>query len=128
MIYVDTSVALAQLLAEDRFPEPGFWNQELASSRLLEYELWTGLHRRRLGATHGEAAQTLIQSLAMVELSREVLRRAIEPFNVPVRTLDALHLATLEFLGAQGIEIRLATYDERLSRAAEACGIELASC
>ena len=128
MIYVDTSVALAQLLAEDRYPETGFWKQALVSSRLLEYELWTGLHRRGLGRSHGEAAQMLIQSLAIAELSREVLRRAIEPFPVPVRTLDALHLATLEFLGQQGIEIRLATYDDRLARAAEACEIELASC
>jgi predicted nucleic acid-binding protein len=128
MIYVDTSVVLAQLLAEDRYPETGFWKQELVSSRLLEYELWTGLHRRRWGRSHGEAAQTLVQSLAIVELSREVLRRAIEPFKVPVRTLDALHLATLEFLGERGVEICLATYDLRLGRAAEACGIELAAC
>lgn len=128
MIYVDTSVALAQLLAEDRHPEKAFWKQDLVSSRLLEYELWTGLHRRRLGGTHGEAAQTLVQSLAIVELSRHVLRRAIEPFAVPVRTLDALHLATLEFLGEQGIEIRLATYDQRLGRVATACGFELADC
>lgn len=128
MIYVDTSVALAQLLAEDRCPETGFWSQQLVSSRLLEYELWTSIHRRRLGKTHGEAAQTLIHSLAIVELSREVLRRAIEPFSVPVRTLDALHLATLEFLAEQGVEVILATYDERLGRAAEACGIELANC
>ena len=128
MIYVDTSVALAQLLAEDRRPETGFWKQALVSSRLLEYELWTGLHRRGLGRSHGEAAQTLIQSLAIVELSREILRRVIEPFPVPLRTLDALHLATLEFLAAQGIAVTLATYDVRLREAAEVCGIELASC
>jgi hypothetical protein len=39
MIYVDTSVALAHLLAEDRCPPPGFWSQDLVTSRLLEYEV-----------------------------------------------------------------------------------------
>lgn len=128
MIYLDTSVALAQLLAEDRYPPAEFWGQELISSRLLEYEVWTALHRRRLGKSHGEAARTIVQSLAIVELSRDVLRRAVEPFPVAVRTLDALHLATLAFLQAQGLEIELASYDSRLNEAAEALGFVLADC
>ena len=39
MIYLDTSVVLAQLLAEDRIPPAGLWRQSLVSSRLLQYEL-----------------------------------------------------------------------------------------
>jgi hypothetical protein len=42
MIYVDTSVILADLLAEDVHPPPGFWQESLVSSRVLEYEVWTG--------------------------------------------------------------------------------------
>ena len=38
MIYVDTSVALAHLFAEDRRPPASFWTETLVSSRLLEYE------------------------------------------------------------------------------------------
>lgn len=45
MIYVDTSVALAELLAEDRRPGEHFWNETLVSSRLLEYELWSACMR-----------------------------------------------------------------------------------
>jgi len=48
VIYVDTSVALAQLLAEDRRPPASLWNETLVASRLLEYELWTRLHARKL--------------------------------------------------------------------------------
>jgi predicted nucleic acid-binding protein len=52
-----------------------------------------------------------------------VLERALEPFPVPVRTLDALHLASLEFLRERGQRPELATYDERLAEGARALGI-----
>ena len=44
MIYVDTSVVLAHLLAEDRRPPAGLWNETLAASRLTEYEIRTRLN------------------------------------------------------------------------------------
>lgn len=47
LIYVDTSVALAHLFAEDRRPPASFWTETLVSSRLLDYEIWTRLHARR---------------------------------------------------------------------------------
>jgi hypothetical protein len=40
-----------------------------------------------------------------------------------VRTLDALHLAAVEFLRASGQSVELATYDKRLTEAAQALGI-----
>jgi len=42
-----------------------------------------------------------------------------------VRTLDALHLASIEFLRGQGQTIELATYDDRMAAAAQELGIEL---
>ena len=44
MICVDTSVVLVQVLAEDRRPPAGLWNETLAASRLMEYEIRTRLH------------------------------------------------------------------------------------
>lgn len=128
MIYMDSSVAIAQLLAEDRYPPEDFWHQPLITSRLLEYELWNSIHRRGLEESHGEAARLLLDSLAFAELSRDLLQRAREPFPSPVRTLDALHLATLLFLKEQPLEIRLASYDRRLNDAASALDIALADC
>ena len=61
MIYLDTSVALAHLLAEDRHPPDQLWTEVLVSSRLLEYELWNRLHARGLAASHGAAARTLLR-------------------------------------------------------------------
>ena len=128
MIYLDTSVALAQLLAEDRCPSEEFWERELVTSRLFEYELWNAIHRRGLENSHGEAARRIVESLAIAELSREVLRKATEPFPLPLRTLDALHLATLLFLQDQGLKMELASYDQRLIAAAEALDIPLVDC
>lgn len=123
MIYLDTSVALAHLLAEDRRPPDEIWSEDLASSRLLEYELWNRLHARGLGASHGDAARLLLARLAFVELLAPVLERALAPFPVPVRTLDALHLSSLSYLRERGMDVALVTYDERMREAAVAMGI-----
>lgn len=125
MIYVETSVLLAQLLAEDRFPPAALWERPLISSRLADYEVWTRVHARKLGKSHGEQVRLLIGRLALVELAPVVLARALEPFPSGVRTLDALHLASLEFLRRNGQSVELASYDERLLRAARALGMPI---
>lgn len=126
MIYLDTSVALAQLLAEDRYPPPSLWKEPLVSSRLLEYEVWTRIHARRLDQSHGEGVRLLLGRLAFLELATPVLARALEPFPTAVRTLDALHLASVEFLRGQGQQVTLASYDDRLLAAARALKIPVA--
>ena len=125
MIYLDTSAALAQLLAEDRHPPDALWSEALVSSRLLEYEAWTRLHSRRLARSHGDALRQLLGRLALLELSPPVLARALEPFPTPVRTLDSLHLASMDFLRSQGQRIELASYDERLITAARHMAIAI---
>ena len=125
MIYLDSSVALAHLLAEDRFPAEDLWRQQLVSSRLLEYEVWNRIHARRLDRSHGDAARALIGSVALLELAPPVLARALDPFPIPVRTLDALHLASIEFLRERQQQVELASYDERLIAAARALHISL---
>jgi predicted nucleic acid-binding protein len=126
VIYLDTSVALAELFAEDRKASDSVWAEPLVSSRLLEYELWTRVHGRGAGATHGEAVREVLARVSLVELSPAVLARALEPFPAPVRTLDALHLATVQFLAAARQRVALATFDERMRRAASAMGLALA--
>jgi hypothetical protein len=125
VIYLDTSVALAHLLAEDRFPPESLWDQSLVSSRLLEYEVWTRLHARGLGQSHGEQARELLHRVALLELAPPVLARALEPFPVPMRTLDALHLASIEFLVGQRVPVSLASYDERMLAAARRLRISI---
>ena len=118
MIYLDTSVALAHLLAEDRVPPDGLWDEDLVSSRLIEYELWNRIHAKKLARSHGEAVRSILDRVAMVETIAPILARALDPFPGPARTLDALHLATVDFLRQQSVEIELASYDTRMIRLA----------
>lgn len=127
MIYLDTSVALAQLLAEDRQPPEALWQEMLVSSRLLEYEVWNWLHARGLGASHGDLARDLLQRLAFMEMAPMVLERARDAFPTPVRTPDALHLASIEFLRARQQPVELATYDARMLSAASRLRIPIFS-
>lgn len=120
MIYLDTSVALAHLLAEDRVPPEALWEEPLISSRLIEYEIWTRIHARKLARSHGDAVRALLGRVAIVELSLPGLARALESFPKPVRTLDALHLASMDFVQRQGQNLTLASYDDRLLTAARA--------
>ena len=125
MIYLDTSVALAHLLAEDRRPAPSLWDEELVSSRLLEYELWVRINARGLRESHGPLVQAVLDRVSLLEMVPEILGRAVEPFPVAVRTLGALHLASVGFLVERKVEVTLATYDDRMLRAARQIGISI---
>lgn len=127
LTYIDSSVALAHLFAEPRQPRPDIWDRHLASSRLLEYEICTRIHVRRPALAGTANLRALLAGTALIELSRPVLARAVEPWPVPLRTLDALHLATMDYLRRQGESVELASYDNRLITAAQALGIQLAA-
>jgi predicted nucleic acid-binding protein len=126
--YVDSSVALAYLLAEPRAPSVAFWDSELVSSRLLEYEVWNRLQARQVRERRRSEARALLAGIELLELSGSVLARALEPWPMPIRTLDALHLATADYLRRQaGQQIELASYDGRLIAAARALDIPIAA-
>jgi len=125
VIYLDTSVALAHLLTDDRAPPESIWRQPLVSSRLLEYEIWNRIHARRLGRTHGDEVRALVGRVALLELVPVVLARALEPFPIPVRTLHALHLASMDFLLTCQQMVQLPSFDERLRAGARALDIPL---
>ena len=125
MIYLDSSVALAHLFGEGRSPPAALWRQTVSSSRLLEYEIWNRVHARGLTHSHTAEARALLGQVALIELAPQILARALEPFPTPMRTLDALHLASLAHLWGQGQEIALASFDKRLIAGARALGIPL---
>jgi hypothetical protein len=112
------------LLVEPRRPAESFWDEVLISSRLIEYEVWNRIHHHRLAAEVGETARALLGRVNFFELSPLIVERALDPFPVAVRTLDALHLATAHYAREQGAEMRLASYDSRMIAAARAIGIE----
>ena len=86
LIYIDASVALAHLFAEDRRPPAELWNETLVASRLVQYEVWTRVHGRNLAESHGAAASAILGRIALLELTPPVLSRALAPFPLPLRT------------------------------------------
>lgn len=124
MIYLDSSVVLADVFLETRTPPQALWRQELVSSQLLEYEVWNRIHARGLTGGH-DAVRALFTRINLLELDAARLARALEPFPVPVRTLDSLHLATIEFLQTEDNDVALASFDRRMTAAARALGIPL---
>jgi hypothetical protein len=67
----------------------------------------------------------ILGRIALLELAPPVLARALEAFPSPVRTLDALHMASAEFLRSLGQPVRVASYDLRLTDVARRLGFEL---
>jgi predicted nucleic acid-binding protein len=124
VIYIDTSVALAQLLSEDQRPPTALWSNPLVSSRLLEFEMLNVLHARSLAQSHEREARELLARIGILELIPEIVSGARRPVS-PTRTLDALHLASAAFLLKQGIELQMATYDGRMATAARKLRIPL---
>lgn len=121
MIYVDTSVVLAALLAENRCPAAEFWQLPLATSVLTRYETVNRMHARRKAEAIG-AAMTLLLGMRLIALMPATLERALEPYPVNVGTLDGLHLASMDYLRREGLTVELASYDRRLCEAARAMG------
>ena len=125
MIYLDSSLVLAYLLAEDRCPPESIWDERLVSSRLLEYEVWNRIHVYKPAATRDSHVAALLGRVQFIEMTPTVLKRALLAFPVSARTLDSLHLATAEHLRGEGEDVTLAAFDERLRSAARALRIPL---
>lgn len=125
MIYLDTSVVLATLFDEKLQPPDTLWTAEATSSRLLEYEVVVRLNALGRPAKAHRLAQRFLADVKLIDLDGPTLSRALQPFPVPVRTLDAIHLSTIVFLQERGLTLLLATYDKRMARAATLLGIAL---
>jgi len=125
VIYVDSSVLLADLFSEPRSPPEALWDEDLASSQLLAYEVWSRIYAYGSTASHADQARALLIRVSLTEMSARVLARALQPFPIALRTLDALHLATMDFLRQRGEQVELASYDDRMLAGARALGIAL---
>ncbi len=129
--YLDSSVALRVLLHEpEALPKLARW--DLVASELVEVEVRRALHRLNLDRTLSSEAlalltgelHLLLSAVDQVPISRAILNRAGGPMATPVKTLDAIHLATaLTWSEYHGREILFLTHDRQLATAARACGL-----
>ena len=123
MIYLYSSVALSHLVSEQAVPPASLWRETLISSRLLEFEVLVQLNARNAEPAKLESALGLLDNVAMMDMSPRVVERLYTPLPVRLRTLDAIHLATMHYLVQQGQTLALASYDKRLLAAAAAIGV-----
>ncbi|MGH9418906.1 MAG: type II toxin-antitoxin system VapC family toxin [Thermoanaerobaculia bacterium] len=129
--YLDSSVVLRVVLrAENALAE---WRliDEHISSALLRVECLRTLERLRVEEKVPDeeierrktAANQIIESVRLLNITPWVLARAAEPFEVTLKSLDAIHLATAIAWRLQGnTDLIFATHDQKLARAASAVG------
>ena len=129
-VYVDASVIVAATLDQPGALRGVRWAAAV-SSELIVAELLRTLDRLRLAASTPdaelaqlrEAAERNLAELDLVPINKAVLRRAGGAFPMPVKTLDAIHLATALLWEEHAGDIVFLTHDRQLANAARACGL-----
>jgi uncharacterized protein len=121
--YLDTSAFIKLVRSE---PESRALRRELAGRDLLSSTLLTVEGRRaarRYGELATKRARAALTAITLIPLDQPVLDVAAELDPAELRSLDALHLATVVSVGEDlGY---LYCYDVRLGEAAQALGIEV---
>jgi len=104
------------------------------SSVLFPVEICSALRRRKLeGAVHGAALDRMLDrvrsdaaSWRLVAVADEVLALARDRvLEHPLRSLDAIHLASAESIRREGIVLPFVTADARQAAAARAVGLDV---
>jgi uncharacterized protein len=130
--YVETSALLAALLEGDVVARNSLrGNQRRITSALTFAEATRALVRARVAQRLTSAderaglrwLQVFKRRCDVVAITDAVLARAGRPFPVePIRTLDAVHLATAEVLGEPPQLVTILTRDSRVIENARALG------
>jgi predicted nucleic acid-binding protein len=130
--YIETSALLAALLEQDAVAKRSL---RAEGRRITSALTFVEAHRAvvraratgRLNAVQQRAVVRALRTFAarcdIVAVTDEVLARAGRPFPAePVRTLDAIHLATIELLGEPPVMVTVVTNDDRIRDNAAAHG------
>jgi hypothetical protein len=131
--YVDSSV-LVRLLLDEPEPFPGIADLEArVTSTLTQVECLravdSALHHGQLDddeySERRTAVFSLMRRMRLVAVSPLVLRRAGEPLPAPLRTLDAIHVATaLRWRERHDSDLAFVTHDRRQGKVAQLLGFE----
>ena len=132
--YLDASVLLRHILLGEEPIRHALEFPRVVSSELIEIECRRVLHRCRLAGELTDEALTVarerldevLAGIDLLEMSRQIKQRAMGPFPVNVRTLDALHVATALMVGEDAGGVALVSHDEGMNRCARSLGINAA--
>jgi predicted nucleic acid-binding protein len=129
---MESSALVAALLEHDtaivkKFPRR---TQQVTSALALAEAGRAIIRARASGRLTAEEEQAAVRALRtferrcfILDVDRAVLDRVRRPFPVePIRTLDAVHLATAELLGEAPPLVTIVTRDGRVRKNAEALG------
>lgn len=130
--YIESSALVAALLERDtavvkKIPRG---TQQVTSALTLAEAGRAIIRARATGCLTAEGEQAAVRALRtferrcfILDVDRAVLDRVRRPFPVePIRTLDAVHLATAELLGEAPPLVTIVTRDDRVRKNAEALG------
>jgi predicted nucleic acid-binding protein len=133
--YVESSALVAALLEHDtdvtkRLPAG---TRRVTSALTLSEAGRAIIRARTTGRLTAEDEKAAVRALRtferrcfVLEVNQAVLDRVRRPFPVePIRTLDAIHLATAELLGEPPQLVTIVTRDERVRANASALGYEI---
>lgn len=130
--YLETSAVMAALLESDAMALDAMRGEGRPMTSALTFaEGFRSIVRARasgrIDARQAREATSLLESLerrcASIPVTDAVLSRSGRPFPIePVRTLDAIHLASLEVIGVRAAHVVVATCDERVRVNARALG------
>jgi len=133
MKYVDASAILRVVFQEGGPSLPLAAGDRVASSQLVEVEVFRAVDRERLlghlddfeTAVKRKELTDLIAMLDLVPVDTTVIDRAKNSFAINVRALDAIHVATAEILVAVsgGEPLEFWTHDVRQASAALSRGL-----
>ncbi len=132
--YLDSSVLLRHILLGEEPIRHALEFPRVVSSELIEIECRRVLHRCRLAGELTDEALTVarerldevLAGIDLLEMSRQIKQRAMDPFPVNVRTLDALHVATALMVDEEAGAVALFSHDEGMNRCARSLGITAA--
>jgi predicted nucleic acid-binding protein len=137
-LYVETSAILRYLFGDagaDMVRETIDKSVRVLTSRLTVLEVYRTVVRAEtqadVSAADAErvrgAFARIVRSWIIREMSADILERAAHPFPIePVRSLDAIHLATSLVLLRLYPDLHVLSFDGRVVKNAEALGIPLA--
>ena len=125
VVYLDTSAFVKTIVAEPETRRLRRWlasRHERASASLVRVEAIRAV--RPHGADAVARARRALSTLTLIRLDDELLDAASDLAS-PLRSLDAIHLAAAQALGAD-LDV-VVTYDLRMARAARELGFDVAS-
>ena len=129
--YLDSSVVLRHILLGEEPIRHALEFPQVVSSELLEIECRRVLHRYRLAgeltdeglAVARERLDVVLGGVDLLEMTKPIKQRAMDPFPVNVRTLDALHIATALMVADTTEGLSLFSHDRGMNLCARSLGL-----